>query len=311
MRSFRLPSLLVALLATACATPPARPPTSAAPAAQRLAFLWEVTKPDAPDRPLYLTGSVHLGKPGQFVFPPSMEAALARSQALVVELDPDKAGADSARMQKLVLELGTYPPSDGLSAHLSEKTRTLLPGVLERTGFPPMAAERMRPWLLYVTLSVLEIQREGYSEEGGIDRMLLTKSRPSKRIVELETVESQLRALAELPEPVQDFMLREQLEQSSVTGDLLTRIATAWEEGHPDAMATLILEEQDNPTYQPFYEALFFKRNRQMAEQLTTMLDAPETHFAVVGAGHLVGSQGILALLEQKGLKVRQLPREP
>ncbi|HEX8539233.1 MAG TPA: TraB/GumN family protein [Cystobacter sp.] len=313
MRPLRLPLLLAALLATACATTSAQapaPPPSAA-AAQPPAFLWEVTRPGAPDKPLYLTGSIHLGLPGQFTFPPSLEAALARSQALVVELDPDKATAHAQEAQKLVLRLGTYPPPDGLEAHLSEETRARLPEALKQVGLPTAAVQRMRPWLLYLTLSVLELQRAGYSEAGGIDRLLLAKARGTKRIVELETMEGQLSMLAGLPDPVQELMLRELLEQSPLTAVNMARMSTAWEGGNPSALADLLFTQAKDPAYQPFYEALFYTRNRRMADQLAGMLDAPETHFVVVGAGHLVGPEGLLALLERAGFQVRQLPREP
>ncbi|ATB36441.1 hypothetical protein CYFUS_001855 [Cystobacter fuscus] len=310
MRLLRLPLFLVALLATACATPSAQAPATAA-VAQPPAFLWEVTRPGAPDKPLYLTGSIHLGLPGQFTFPPSLEAALARSQALVVELDPDKAAANAQETQKLVLRLGLYAPPDGLDAHLSEETRKRLPERLEQVGLPPAAVQRMRPWLLYLTLSVLELQRAGYSEAGGIDRLLLTKARDTKRIVELETMEGQMSTLASLPDPVQELMLRELLEQSPLTSVNMARMTTAWQGGNPDALADLLFTQAKDPAYQPFYEALFYVRNRRMADKLAGMLDAPETHFVVVGAGHLVGPEGLLALLERAGFQVRQLPREP
>ncbi|WNG24250.1 TraB/GumN family protein [Cystobacter fuscus] len=311
MRPLRLPLLLVALLATACATTSAQAPAAAAAVAQPPAFLWEVTRPGAPDKPLYLTGSIHLGLPGQFTFPPSLEAALARSQALVVELDPDKAQANAKETQKLVLRLGTYAPPDGLQAHLSEETRSRLPELLAKVGLPPAAVERMRPWLLYITLSVLELQRAGYSEAGGIDRLLLAKARDTKRIVELETMEGQLGMLASLPDPVQELMLREMIEQSPLTAVNMARMTTAWEGGNPSALAELLFTQAEDPAFQPFYEALFYTRNRRMADQVAGMVDAPETHFVVVGAGHLVGPEGLLALLERAGFQVRQLPREP
>jgi uncharacterized protein YbaP (TraB family) len=36
------------------------------------------------------------------------------------------------------------------------------------------------------------------------------------------------------------------------------------------------------------------------------MLGEPDNIFIVVGAGHLVGPQSVVALLKQKGYKVRQ-----
>lgn len=313
MRLTRLLLALLAVFGTACATTPARDVPVSAPqpaaVARPLAFLWEVTRPGAPDKPLYLTGSVHLGKPGQFVFPPSLEAALARSQALVVELDPDKASPRES--QRLVMSLGILSPPDSLSAHLSPETRALLPEAIQRVGLPAAAVERMRPWLLSITLSVLEMQKAGYSEAGGIDRLLLARARGGKTIVELETLDSQMRMLAGFSDELQDLMLRDQLENSALTSVSMAQVATAWEGGNPDALAKVLFENKNDPVYGPFYEALFFKRNQEMADKMAAMLDKPETHFVVVGAGHLVGERGILDLLTRKGFQVRQLPREP
>lgn len=310
MRLNRLFLALLALLGTACATTPAKDVSSApqsAAVAQQRAFLWEVTRQGAPDKPLYLTGSVHLGRPGQFVFPPSMEAALARSQALVVELDPDKS---SQQAQGLVMRLGLLPPGDSLSAHLKPETRALLPEALQQVGLPAQAVERMRPWLVSITLSVLEMQKAGYSEAGGIDRLLLSRSRGSKSIVELETIEGQMHMLAGFPDELQDLMLREQLKSSELTAVTMAQVATAWEGGNPEALVQVLFAQKDDPTYRPYYEALFFARNKQMADKLAALLDKPETHFVVVGAGHLVGEGGLIDLLTRKGFQVRQLPRE-
>lgn len=312
MRSRWSPLLLV-LLVVACvaptrAVPPPEASSAAAPVASR-AFLWEVTRPGAPDKPLFLTGSVHLGKPGQFVFPLSMELAFSRSQALVVELDPDK--ASSQRLQGLVMHLGLLTPPDTLDAHLSPETRALLPVALQHVGLPLAAIERMRPWMVSLTLDVMDLQKAGYTQEGGIDQMLLERARGHMTIVELETPEEQIHVLAGFPDALQDLMLREQLQSASSSEEGLERISQAWQRGDAEALAALLFDNKDDPTYAPYYEALFFQRNRRMADKLTALLDSPRTHFVVVGAGHLVGQEGLIELLTRRGLQVRQLPREP
>ncbi|MCI0570432.1 MAG: TraB/GumN family protein [Myxococcaceae bacterium] len=310
----RLNRLLVALLLTStfgCATASKEAASTAvqpAALAEKRAFLWEVTRPEAPDRPLYLTGSVHVGQPGRFVFPPSLEAAFARANALVVELDPD--AVEPRQMQEVTLRLGLIAPPDSLTAHLTEETRKLLPAALQKVGLTPAAVERLRPWMLSATLAVLELQKAGFSQEAGIDRLLLERARGKKAIVPLETAEEQLSALSGLPDAVQDLMLRDQLQQSGMMEVAFAQMVTAWEGGNPDALAAVVYQNMEDPTFKPLYESLFFDRNRKMADKLEALLAKPETHFAVVGAGHLVGEQGIPALLEKRGLKVRQLPRE-
>jgi hypothetical protein len=304
------------LFAFACATPrPSQAPNAAfeAPAAERSrpaeprALLWEVRRPGSAHK-LYLTGSIHLAQPDQISFPPSLEAAFAGASALVVELDTDR--ADKRQMQALVMELGLYrPPGPGLSGHLSEETLALLPAALARVGLKPANVEPMRPWLLFVTLTVLELQKAGFSEKGGIDHLLLARARGTKRIVELETAEDQLRSLALIAPEAADLALREVIQTGPLMSVSFAQMITAWEGGNADALAEKIFSEVNDPRFAPMYEALYFQRNRAMAEKLAALVDGPQTHFAVVGAGHVVGPQGIPALLAKQGFEVRQLPR--
>ncbi len=100
-------------LALSCAAACASAPVSQAhdttaglkPSSEGRALLWEVRRP-GPSKRLYLTGSIHVAQPGQLKLPPSLEAACARSDALVVELDPEQ--VDRRAVQALVLKLGLF-----------------------------------------------------------------------------------------------------------------------------------------------------------------------------------------------------------
>ncbi len=301
MRSFRGFLAPLALLALSCA--------SAAPAPARegkRALLWEITRPGAPAHPLYLTGSIHMGKPEQFKLPPAAEAAFARADALVVELDPE--AANPLAMQQVVFKLGVSAPgTPGLRESVAPETLALLPAALERVGLTEPGVERMRPWLLATMLGVLELHKAGLTEKGGIDLLLLSRARGHKQVVELESVEGQLTALSSLPASVQDLMLREAMKEAPLTAVSLASMAAAWEGGNADALAEVVFEGAKDPRIAPLYESLFYSRNRTMADKLAALIDGQKTYFVAVGAGHAVGPQGIPALLAQRGLVVRQL----
>jgi len=307
--SITLPALAAALLAlSACAGSAAgKQPWPAPRPAEPKAFLWEITKPGAAGQPLYLTGSIHAGQPGQFTFPPAFEGVIARAEALVVEVDP--AAAASPGMQQAMMAQGLYAPPDRLSAHLDPKTLALLPEGLARVGLKPEAVERLRPWMLAITLSVLELQKAGYDPAGGIDALLVERFR-GRELVPLETPEAQLAMLAGLPDRVQSLMVREAIEGSGTAAVALAQIAAAWQGGNPEGLASALFERADDPELAPMYEAVFHARNRAMSERLAPLVGGPKLHLAVVGAGHVVGPKGLLALLEAKGFRVRQVERE-
>ncbi len=273
------------------------------------AFLWEVKEAQGQGGTVYVVGSIHLARTGELTLPPSMEAAFRRSEVLVVEVD---VGAlDALKSQKLILELGMLPAGQRLSQRLDPETVKLLEAAARRTGLPMAGLERMRPWVAAVTLSVLELQRSGYESGLGVDRVFLDRARGTREIVELETAEEQLRLLASLPEPLQDQMLRDQLRRSEQPEGGLERITEAWKAGDADAMAAQVFQEETSDSLmRPLYEKLFFERNARMAEKIRGMLAQPRTWFVVVGAGHVVGPEGLLERLRKLGYTVRQLPRE-
>ena len=294
----RLLAASVAALLAACAT--ARPAVPPKP----VAFLWEVTRPGSSGKPLYLTGSIHAGKPGQLVLPPALEDAFARAGVLVVEIDSTT--VQQEKLAPLLFELG-MASSDGLS----EETRTLLSGALGRLNLPPALAGHMRPWFITATLAVTELQQAGYSPEGGIDATLLKRAHADgKRIVELETSESQLRLLAQIPDDLMDLSLRELLVRKEPIDKAVGDIVAAWQAGDAEGVARLVLENANDPRYQALYQQLYFERNRKMADAIEPLVGGNEVHLVAVGAAHLVGPEGLVALMAKRGLQVRQLPRE-
>ena len=52
---------------------------------------------------------------------------------------------------------------------------------------------------------------------------------------------------------------------------------------------------------------LFDDRNTAMTAKIEQFLQTPESYFVAVGAGHLVGEQGILSQLRRKNFTVEQL----
>jgi uncharacterized protein YbaP (TraB family) len=239
-----------------------------------------------------------------------MEEAFQRSEALVVEVD---VGAlDPSLMQRLILEKGMLPADQRLSQRLDPETVKLLEAAAKRAGLPMAGLERMRPWVVAVTLSVLDLQRSGYDAGLGLDRLFLDRARGSKEIVELETAEQQLQLFAELPEPLQDAMLRDQLRSSEEPQGGMERLTQAWQAGDAEGMAAQVFQQEHaHPDLRPLYEKLFYERNGRMAAKVGALLEQPRTWFVVVGAGHVVGPEGLLALLQKQGHSVRQLSKAP
>ena len=97
------------------------------------------------------------------------------------------------------------------------------------------------------------------------------------------------------------------MENPPVKKDLI-KLYNAWDDGNTPEMEDLILEGiEDSPELQMINKKLLDERNYSMEEKIEVFLQDDETYFVVVGAGHLVGENGIINLLKGKGYAPTQL----
>jgi len=297
----RTRTILAALaLCGACATPRSAAPAKGEPPP---AFAWELKRGG---QVLYVAGSVHLGKAGALPLTPAMEGALSSSDALVVEVDAAK--VDQAGLQGLIVSAGFLPEGEDLYAMLTPDDRAELARRFQAAGVAPAAAKRMRPWLASIMLIGLEAAKSGYQSEGGVDQQLAARARGEKKqIVELESAESQIRILANLPEHVAALMLEEMLRNRDAVDQSIGALADAWRRGDAQAMDALVNADLRKPEYAELYAKLILERNLRMADRIEELLQKPGRYFVVVGAAHVVGERGIVELLRARGFTVRQL----
>jgi hypothetical protein len=249
-----------------------------------------------------------MGKPGGLPMPPAINDAFTRADALVVEVDTG--ATDQKQLQTAIMLLGMLPPERSLRQELGPELWARLEPRLSAVGLPAAGVDRLQPWLVTMMLQTLEMARAGYVHASGVDTYFLDRARGKKAIVELESAMGQLRMLAELDETQQKYWLQEQLEEPRRADELVEVFAQAWRAGDADAMAEHLFADADRPEYKDIYERIFFARNRRMFERLQDLLAQPgRTWFVVVGAGHVVGRDGLLDFFTRAGHRVRQLPR--
>jgi len=104
------------------------------------------------------------------------------------------------------------------------------------------------------------------------------------------------------------------LEELMVTGkgvasQIAVTASDTWSAGDAQRLDHELLDEVRQPRFAGIYKTMFTDRNRQMTDRLLQLAATPKKHFVVVGAGHVVGRDGILELLKAEGFEVRQLPR--
>ena len=77
----------------------------------------------------------------------------------------------------------------------------------------------------------------------------------------------------------------------------------AWSAGDVDALDKLNNAEFRDK-YPDLFQTLVVKRNQNFTTQIQDLLKGDGVSFVAIGAGHLVGKEGVPALLEKQGYKV-------
>jgi hypothetical protein len=268
-------------------------------------FLWKVTGPKGV---VYLLGTIHVGKADFYPLPSIIEDSFQTADTLIEEIDTSDP-AEAARIEQGLAAVGGYTNGDTITNHLSEVTRSHLAAYVKKGGLPEPAIASMRPWLVSMLVVQLEMKRRGVDPSYGLDQHFLKEARQShKPIGALEDVASQLRLLSSLSEESQDHLLLSSLVDMEKLADGLDLLTRAWKAGDTAAIHELVTSGvREYPQLKPLMTKLFDDRNTAMTAKIARFLQTPKSYFVAVGAGHLVGDQGIPSQLRRKNFKVEQL----
>jgi uncharacterized protein YbaP (TraB family) len=262
-------------------------------------FLWRV---ESATGALYLAGSVHALSADIYPLTPAFEKAFNASDTLVEEINLGEMNQLTSPLT--ILGKGMFQDGRTFDQVVSKETAAL---VAERVKdmIPFEMLRPMKPWMVDLMLTAIELQKEGLDANLGLDKHFFDEAQAAnKRVIGLETAESQIDRLDQLPAAVQEQMLRSSLEDLDAERKNLKAIVSAWRRGDAPGLQQLLLAGFAN--YPAAYTSLLVERNRNWMPQLESCLAGRNSCFVVVGAAHLVGPDGLLTMLQKKGYRVTQ-----
>jgi uncharacterized protein YbaP (TraB family) len=263
-------------------------------------FIWKATGAQGS---IFLVGSVHVLTAAYYPLPAVFNNAFEQCDLLVEEIDLADMLKPAAQMQ--LLSRGRLPTGTTLDSVLSPTTLAAVKKTVADLGLPFEPLRQFKPWMLELTLQAMVLQKAGFDNDFGVDKHFYDIALATKRSVQgLETVDEQISALDSTPPDVQDRTLAKTLDEMSAVEKTVTEAADLWRAGDAEGLVALMLP--DLKAEPKVYEELLVKRNRAWMPKLETLLRRPRPAFVVVGAAHLIGPDGLVAMLRGKGYKVEQ-----
>ena len=282
------------------------------------AMMWEVTSSET-NAKLYLLGSIHIAKKELYPLNKTITNAFNNSNSLIVEVDTI-AFENNREAVKKISEDMIYSDGTTIEDHISDSALELLNERVENGGIKGILKGYeyyYKPMALYSVLANEIYESYGYKSQYGIDEYLLKEAKKKNmEIIELETAEFQYDVLFNLPDPIQSAMLESALAPKESEKELFAKLFDAWEKGDVEAFKELSdkseeedrksLNHEDEKYYLEYQKALIDDRNATMVEKAIELLKGDKTYFYVVGSAHMIGDNGIIQALIDKGYKVEK-----
>ena len=255
------------------------------------------------DSEIYLFGTLHMLSDGDASWrTPLFDDVYERAGTLWFEADV----GDPAQARALMSRYGV-DPARPLTEKLSDRTMRRLTPLLARERIPLSAVDSMRPWAAAMMLTAQPLLNRGYSMQKGADAVITDEAHGSaKQVHDFETTEDQMRMLAQLPQDVEVQYLEDVIDDQVQPAHVGRSLEQAWAEGNLDLMAKWMVDDmrRNRPR---LYEVLLKNRNEAWARALTVEMRGNGVELVNVGALHMIGKDGLPALLKARGFTVERV----
>lgn len=229
--------------------------------------------------------------------PAAYNRAFEGSSHLVFEDDPKS----SLQATKALLRAGTYPKGDALKNHVDPRTYNYIRRFFALLNVREDEFSRYRPWLINILLSSPSSEHF----ELGVEAYLEHRAKGSKSISGLESPREHNSFFVDLSDREAEALLLIlfiSAGEGDTDGDSIIK---AWRRGDAEAVSRMLRKEfRDFPS---LGTRLIDVRNRNWIPKIEGYLRSGKTFFVVVGAGHMGGPNGLLAMLRARGYKIEQL----
>ena len=267
--------------------------------AQYKSLLWRISGNGLKDTS-YLYGTMHTADNRIINMADRAKPYFDASKAYAMELDPDGEKNMMGLMGKMMMGKGY-----SLQKMIPNKEYGYLDSICtSQIGFPMSMFDNVSPVIIMtifegVTMGLDESSLSGKSPV--LDLYLHDQAKKAKKkIIGIETVSEQLSALGSLSYQDQADMLTQEVDSFRVNksgGQDVLKYYLAQD------LDSLSANDDDSKKSEKFYKALVTDRNERMAGRMGEFIKKQPT-FIAIGAMHLPGDAGVIALLRKKGFTV-------
>lgn len=261
--------------------------------------VWKISRGD---QHLFIGGTVHVLTSTDYPLPEAFETAYGASSIIVFEADIQELQLKD--FQQKLLARTSYPEGQNLMMFLTEDTQNHFKQYLASRQIPMENLVKFKAGMVSITLTMVELQRLGLAGSGVDQFFSLRALNDAKEIGHLETADEQLSFIAAMGEGKEDELIAYTLRQMEDLPGLLQSMKEAWRVGDNDKLEELALKSMQEE-FPAMNDLLITQRNAAWMPKIEAMFETDEVEFVLVGALHLVGEDGVLKQLQDRGYAVQ------
>jgi uncharacterized protein YbaP (TraB family) len=256
-------------------------------------LLWKISG-NGLKEPSYLFGTIHITCDA--TLSEKVKTALDKTQQLCLELDMDDPNLQVEMMNSMMMQNGVTMKS----LAKPEDFKAVDTFLTTNLGFSAEMLNPVKPFMVSAMLYPKMLNCETQSVEAELIKIAKAQN---EEVIGLETVGEQLAVFDAIPYQAQmnelvitakDNMQRDKTE--------LTEMMAIYKSENVEAMVTFT-EKSPNAMTSKYGDVLLKNRNQNWISRMTTIAKNKPTFFGV-GAAHLGGKEGVIALLRKAGFTV-------
>ncbi|MDB6064894.1 MAG: GumN family protein [Pedosphaera sp.] len=253
---------------------------------------------------VYLLGSVHVLKSEDYPLAGPIETAFTNSGIAVFETDMDAMEKPETQM-KMVGKM-RLPDGETLKQQLSADVYEDFSKRAKESGLPIEMFDSLKPSMAAMTLEMVELQKLGVNPHLGVDQYFFHRTaKEGKQVIGLETIDFQIGMVTDFSKEEGDLLMKITLKDIDKTKKLFGEMITAWKTGDSSKIETMLNDNlQEVPA---IFKRMVTDRSRNWMPKIEELLHGDKNAIIIVGAGHLVGKEGVVEMLQKKGYKTTQL----
>lgn len=248
----------------------------------------------------YLYGTIHILPKDKFELSNSLKRAFDASTTIAMEVDLDMSGAEKIALAQKVMLPDGKTLKDYMAAQDYLQLKAYCIDSLQWSESKFERSSKLKP-MFFSSVLIQENMSNMASYEMEFNKMAKKKK---KETIGLETIEFQLGLFDQLPMQTQVDMLKQDYKSDMKNYDTLL---ACYLREDLETLGKLMAEETS--AYPEFNELLLVQRNKSWIAPMRAQMQKESTFFGV-GAAHLSGPDGVVALLRAQGFTVTAIKQD-